>query len=45
MLFRSKAVITIYNVRGVALKIDVSGDTDADRAEAEKVLRSFKFPR
>lgn len=36
---------TIYNVRGTALWIDVSGDTKADRAEAERVLRSFRFPK
>ncbi len=43
-LDRGKAKLTVYNVRGIPLLIDVSGDTDADRAEAERVLRSFRFP-
>lgn len=42
-LRRGKGKLTVYNVRGIALKIDVRGDTDADRAEAERVLHSFRF--
>jgi hypothetical protein len=41
---RGKHQPTLLSVRGQTLLITLSGVTDLDRAEAEQVLRSFRFP-